>query len=300
MSVNHDEGVETGTPVGAAVTPVILTFNEAANIGRALDRLTWAEEVVIVDSGSTDATETIARKYPNVRWLVRPFDSHGAQWRFAFDAVGRSPYILALDADYLVPDDFVRELAERFVPGAFAGGMAAFSYLVNGRSLLGSVYPAKLIVFRRDAVRVDQPGHSQEISVAGPFYRFDARLAHDDRKAISRFMTSQIAYARLEEMRLNRGAARWQDHVRRSGLMPLVAGVVAYFTAGGPFRGRAALRYAYERTLFECMLALRILSRGHAADDTTAPHFTPPHVAAAAPPVRLHDARVEFPGQPPK
>ncbi len=40
----------------ADITPVILTYNESANIGRSLERLTWAREVVIVDSGSTDDT----------------------------------------------------------------------------------------------------------------------------------------------------------------------------------------------------------------------------------------------------
>jgi glycosyltransferase involved in cell wall biosynthesis len=287
--------------IGGVVTPVILTFNEAPNIGRVLERLTWAQEVVIVDSGSTDATERIALGFPNVRWLYRPFDTHGQQWRYAFDAASASPYILALDADYLVPDAFVREVEERFLPGQYAGGVAGFTYEVNGLALIGSVYPAKLVIFRRDRVKVTQPGHSQEIAVEGPVYRFNATLVHDDRKPVSRFMTSQIAYARLEQDRLDRQTTnRWQDRVRRSGLMPIIAGVGAYLKAGGPLRGRASLRYAYERVLFECMLALRILSRGHADDDTTPQNFSPRRAAAPSDEDAGRERRVQFPAEIPK
>ena len=60
----------------ADITPVILTYNEAANIGRSLERLAWAREVVIVDSGSTDDTLAIAARFPNVRMVHRPFDTH--------------------------------------------------------------------------------------------------------------------------------------------------------------------------------------------------------------------------------
>jgi hypothetical protein len=193
--------------------------------------------------------------------VPRPFDTHAQQWQFAIDRARNSTYVLALDADYQVPTPFVAELADRFVPGSFAGGIAGFKYAIHGRELSGSVYPAKLVVFRPELVKISQPGHTQEIHVDGPLYRFDAKLIHDDRKPLSRFVSSQMEYARLEAVRLNRnGHGRWQDRVRRLGLMPLAAGVGAYFKSGGPLKGSASLRYAYERALFECLLALRILN----------------------------------------
>ena len=91
----HHQGV-----VLADITPVILTYNEAANIGRSLERLTWAGQVVIVDSGSTDETLAIAGRFPNVRTVHRPFDSHARQWRFAVEETGiSSDWLLRLDAD---------------------------------------------------------------------------------------------------------------------------------------------------------------------------------------------------------
>ena len=46
------------------VTPLIITFNEAANIARTLNKLTWAKRIVIIDSGSTDETLSIISAYP--------------------------------------------------------------------------------------------------------------------------------------------------------------------------------------------------------------------------------------------
>ena len=87
----------------ADITPVILTYNEAPNIGRSLERLTWARQVVIVDSGSTDDTLAIAGRFPNVRAVQRPFDAHAQQWQFATTETGiTSGWILRLDADYMM------------------------------------------------------------------------------------------------------------------------------------------------------------------------------------------------------
>lgn len=258
---------EAAARVGACVTPVILTFNEGPNIDATLRALTWADQVVIVDSGSTDDTEQLARAFPNVRWLVHPFESHGRQWDFAVRSADvRTPYVLALDADYLVTDAFVQELSRDFAGHDYNGGIAGFEYRIHGRALLGSVYPAKLVVFRRDRVQVSQPGHTQVFAVDQPIYRFRSRIVHDDRKPLDRFVRSQLEYARLESVRLGTdGAGRWQDRLRRAGVMPLVAGLGAYVRSGGPLRGTASLRYAYERTLFECLLALRLFDRDQGA-----------------------------------
>jgi glycosyltransferase involved in cell wall biosynthesis len=253
--------------VGAMVTPVVLTYNEAPNIGHSLECLHWAQQVVVVDSGSTDETERIARAFPNVAWHVRRFDTHGRQWTFAIRETGvASPFVLALDADYQVPPAFVDELRDRFLPGRYDGGIAGFEYRVLGRALMGSVYPAKPVVFRPERLQIEQPGHSQEMAVTGSLYRFATPLVHEDRKDVARFVSSQVSYAQLEARRLREGGSRWQDRVRRLGLMPVVAAAAAYVRAGGPLRGRAALRYAYERGLFECILAMRVLEEDGAGD----------------------------------
>src|SRR2546426_12483598 len=103
------------------ITPVVLTFNEDLNIGRTLDSLHWASDVIVVDSGSTDQTEQIARSFPNVSWHVRPFDRHMAQWDHGINRTGiTTEYVLALDADMQVTSTLLGEIAANFLRGKFA------------------------------------------------------------------------------------------------------------------------------------------------------------------------------------
>jgi len=243
------------------ITPVILTLNEDPNIGRTLDALRWARRVVIVDSGSSDRTEEIARSYGNVAWYTRAFDCHAAQWSHAVrETMVDTDWVLALDADMVVSPGFVRELEESFLRKSYSGGIVPFRYFTGGRELLGSLYPPDLRVFRPEKIRIDQIGHSQRFSVEGETYCFRSRIFHDDRKPLGRWVKAQLDYALLEHGRMS------SDHpvglkfsLRRLGLLPLIAGIAAYARAGGPLKGYAAVQYAYERLTFESLLALQLL-----------------------------------------
>ena len=70
------------------ITPVLLTYNEEANIGRTLSHIAWAKDIVVVDSGSTDGTLAVLAKFPNVRVFNRRFDTHANQWRYAVEETG--------------------------------------------------------------------------------------------------------------------------------------------------------------------------------------------------------------------
>jgi glycosyltransferase involved in cell wall biosynthesis len=254
-----------GSRAGAAVTPLVLTFDEAPNLARALDSLGWAERVVILDSGSTDGTAAIAARYPNAAVFTRPFDGFKGQTEHGLRETGIDrDYVLALDADMAVTPVLLAEIEGPFLDAAPAGGLLPFEYRILGRPLLGSLLGPQLRIFRRSAVRVVQEGHGHKFSVEGPVHRFAARLVHDDRKSIERWAQSQIGYSRHEQERMARvggaaAGASFKDRLRRAGLMPLAAGALAYARAGGPLRGGAALRYAYERVVFECLLAMRLL-----------------------------------------
>jgi hypothetical protein len=244
------------------ITAVILTYNEGPNIARVLDSLAWCEHIVIVDSGSTDESKTRALQFPNVSWFMRPFDNHAAQWTFAiFHTEIATDLVLALDSDMIVPRSFVNEFAAKFTP-VYAGGVLTFRYRSLGRLLPGSLYPAQLRVLRRSRVSVIQRGHTQEFTTNGDVYTFKNPCIHDDRKPIDRWFSTQINYSSLEfDRTAQSSASTLKDCMRGVGVMPLIAGIVGYIRAGGPFLGKAALSYAYERLTFEAMLTLRLLHR---------------------------------------
>src|SRR5436190_63 len=70
------------------ITPLILTYNEAPNIARTLASVSWAKEIVVVDSFSSDNTLKIARSFPQVRTFQRAFDCHQNQWEFGLKETG--------------------------------------------------------------------------------------------------------------------------------------------------------------------------------------------------------------------
>src|SRR5258708_40379828 len=175
------------------ITPVVLTYDEEANLRRNLDSLHWAERVVIVDSGSTDATEAIARSYANVSWRTRPFDSFRAQWEHAVHQTGiTTEYVLALDCDMEVSARLLEEIASAFLSGNYDGGLMPIDYRYYGRSLAGSICPPQIRLFRRNGVKVTQVNHGHKFEIAGPVYRFRNRLIHDDRKSLTRWFESHL------------------------------------------------------------------------------------------------------------
>lgn len=169
----------------ADIIPVILTYNEAANIGRSLERLTWAKEVVIVDSNSTDDTLAIASRFANVRTVQRPFDTHAQQWRFAVEETGiTSDWVLRLDADYMVEAALRDEIAALAPAAGTAAYEIAFTYCIEGRPLRASLYPALPVLFRRGRGKFVQDGHTEKLSIDGPIMKLNRRLLHDDRKSL--------------------------------------------------------------------------------------------------------------------
>lgn len=86
----------------------IITKNEAADIGEALKSVAWADELIVVDSRSSDETATIARQHTN-RVVVRDWPGYGAQKNYAA-SIAYYDWILSLDADERVTPDLAREI----------------------------------------------------------------------------------------------------------------------------------------------------------------------------------------------
>ena len=150
------------------ITPVILTFNEAPNIERTLARLDWASRIVIVDSGSMDETVELARRNPRVDLRERPFDEHARQWNYAITETNvRSEWVLALDADYVLTEDFLGEISRLDSHPDVTGYEARFIYYVFGQPLRGSLYPPVTVLFRAGRGHYVQDGHTQRLVVAG-------------------------------------------------------------------------------------------------------------------------------------
>ncbi|HEX2123606.1 MAG TPA: glycosyltransferase family 2 protein [Thermoanaerobaculia bacterium] len=246
------------------VTPLILTRDEEANLERTLRQLTWASEVVIVDSFSTDATVEIARRFPNLRLFQREMDTLAGQSNFGLQQV-RMPWVLLLDADYFVPDALVDELRALEPPPNVRGYRAAFTYAVNGRPLRASLYPARIVLLDRSYARVWQDGHAHRVLVDSDLGDLRTRIIHDDRKPFARFVERQKRYMREEAEKLRQSDPRALNTAGRIRKLVVVApfavAIHTLFVKGLILDGLPGLRYAWERFVAEVILSRELLRR---------------------------------------
>lgn len=248
----------------AVITPLILTFNEAPNIARTLSKLAWARDVVIVDSNSTDDTRAIAAHFPNVRVFDRAFTTHAEQWNFGLDATGiRTEWVLALDADFVLSDGLVRELATLEPGTETAGYEASFRYCIDGHALRGAAYPPVTVLYRRALGRYLQDGHTQRVRVSGSIGRLSEPILHDDRKPLAHWLWSQARYMQLEAEKLTSSAkVGLVDQVRKWIVVaPPAMFLYCYVVRGGMLDGRAGLFYALQRATSEAILSLFLVRR---------------------------------------
>lgn len=90
------------------ISVVIITFNEEDNIERCLQHVTWAKEIIIVDSFSTDRTVEIAKTYTN-QIVSHPFEGHVQQKNYAL-RLASYEWVLALDADEVVTSELLEKI----------------------------------------------------------------------------------------------------------------------------------------------------------------------------------------------
>lgn len=244
----------------ADVTPLLLTRDEEVNIGRTLAQLTWAHDVVIVDSISTDNTVAIAKSFPNVRVVPRPFDDLASQWNYGAAQV-KTPWILGLDADYFVPAPFANELRDLDPPPSVTHYSAAFGYAVNGRPLRASLYPARPVLFRRERVSFFMDGHTHRARIEGEGRMLREKIIHDDRKPFSRFVQRQRKYMRDEAAKIRRGdGLNWAGRVRKLRVIaPFAVVVHSLFVKGLILDGIPGLRYTWERFVAEVILSIELM-----------------------------------------
>lgn len=243
------------------ITPVLLTYNEGPNIERSLSRLKWAADVVVVDSGSTDNTLSILRKFTKVRTFTRSFDTHAKQWQYAvMDTAITTPWILRLDADYLLTDELIQELGQLDPEAPASAYRIAFDYVIFSRRLRSSMYPANTILLRRGKFRVQENGHTESWIVDGPIATLRGRIQHDDRKGTDFWLNAQSRYMKRELVKIAGSRSGLKDWLRlKPPLAPFLIFFYCMFGKGLILNGRAGLFYALQRMVAEATLSLMAL-----------------------------------------
>jgi glycosyltransferase involved in cell wall biosynthesis len=248
------------------ISVLILTYNEAPNIGRTLHALRAFSEIVILDSHSTDSTVEIVSQYANARLVTRSFDNHASQWNYGLTACGiERPWVLALDADHLVPGALLDEIARLSPSRAMAGYRVPFRYCVGGRRLSGSLYSPITTLYQRDRAYYIQSGHTQRVVIDGAVGDLTTPIDHDDRKPLRRWFSAQQRYAELEACYLLgalRSNLRRTDRLRLTGwAAPVLIFPYTLLWKRCILDGWVGWFYVLQRTLAETMIALELFEQ---------------------------------------
>jgi glycosyltransferase involved in cell wall biosynthesis len=246
------------------ITPLIITYNEAPNIARTVAKLSWAKRIVVIDSGSTDATLELLRGFPQVEVIGHPFSDFASQCNFGLAQVD-TPWVLSLDADYELSDVLLEELAGLRAPDGVAGYRARFVYRIYGRALRGALYPPRVVLYRKDKARYGNEGHGHRVVIDGEVMPLAGVIYHDDRKPLARWFDSQQRYAQAEARYLiatPSGKLSRSDRIRRLGwAAPIGVFLYTLFVKGCILDGWPGWYYALQRLCAETLIALEILDR---------------------------------------
>lgn len=221
---------------------ITITLNEAHCLERCQRSIAWADEWVVVDSGSDDGTPELARRL-SARVHERPFDNFSNQWNYAAEQA-RGDWVLVLAGDEAVSPGLRREIEAVLRNG---GGPSCYAMprrnLHFGRWLkYGGQYPDwSFRLFRRGSARWVGPIHEQ-LSYSGRPGRLRHPIVHHSFLSLSEWIqkmdrqTSQEARFALE-----RGErASWPDLTLR----PLYWFLRMYFARRGFLDGWAGLTHS--------------------------------------------------------
>lgn len=244
------------------ITPVILTYNEAPNIERSLEKLTWAKRIVVIDSYSSDETLEILSAYPQVEVFQRRFDTHTNQWNFGIEQV-ETDWVLSLDADYTLTDELIDELSDLKPHEDVDGYFAAFKYCVFGKPLKGTILPPRQLLFRKAKAKYIDDGHTQLLTVVGKSANLSSFVLHDDRKPLARWLWAQDRYMVIEAQKLLETPdvlLSLGDKLRKRRLIaPFVIFVYCLLLKRGILDGWRGWYYAFQRMFAEILLSLRMI-----------------------------------------
>lgn len=162
------------------ISVVIITHNEEKNIRRCLENLGWAQEIVVVDSNSTDRTVEIAREYTD-KIFLHPFEGYVRQKNYALDQA-TSDWVLSVDADEVVTTELLDRIrriwpAERERYDGFTVNRRS-QYLGKWIGRCGWYPDRKLRLFRRQKGRWTGENLHERVQLEGRVKNLNADLLH--------------------------------------------------------------------------------------------------------------------------
>jgi glycosyltransferase involved in cell wall biosynthesis len=174
-------------------------MNEEINLRGCLESLRWVDEIVVVDSGSTDGTLGIAREFTDKIVVNKPFPGHKEQKNVAVDHAA-GPWILSMDADERVSPELARRIrAEVDNPAHDGYRFPRENWFLGNRMRHGGWYPDRVLrLFRKDKGRFVGINPHDYVEIAGGNVgRIDLDIRHITYRTFSQYVRKQLSYSEI-------------------------------------------------------------------------------------------------------
>lgn len=268
----------------------ILTHNEERDIAACIESALLSDDVIVVDSCSSDRTQTIATQYP-IRFIEHTFASHGQQRTWMLEHVPyRHDWAYILEADERMTPELFAEcltvISQTSADSETAGYYVAERVMFMGSWIRRSTqFPRyQLRLLRRGKVWFDDYGHTEREIVDGPTGFLRETYPHYTcSKGLSRWIEKHNRYSTDEAAetlrQLQEGSVDWRamvwgkseverrralkDLSLRLPLRPLTRWFYMMFILGGWRDGRAGLAWCTLQAFYEYLIVLKVRELNH-------------------------------------
>ena len=230
------------------ISIAILAHNEAANIRRTLESVAWADELILVDSGSTDETVVIAREF-GAKVFIESWKGYGGQMNSAIDKC-TSPWVFSLDADEVLTAALQSEIQM-----LLSGEPRFEAYWVPRRNQIfgrwmrhGGQYPDyKLRLFRQGTARLPENTEPHATPKwVGQKGRLKGDLLHYQYPSVALYVEHMNRYSSASVplvLRKGRSCRGLIEFISMIFLNPVLTFVKNYIFRGGFLDGREGLLF---------------------------------------------------------
>lgn len=194
------------------ISAIVLTLNEERHLPDCLASLSWADEIVVFDSGSTDATARIASA-AGARVVTRAFDHYAGQRDAALRSVS-SEWVLFVDADERIPEALRDEIRSVLARPEAGWWIPRHNYLFGRLTKHTGWYPDyQLRLLRREKARYDptRPVH-ELVLLDGVAGHLTQPMVHLNYETVGEFVKKQTYYAAYDADRLALEGVRAKPH----------------------------------------------------------------------------------------
>jgi len=180
-----------------SITAILVVKNEEAHLRETLNALRWVDEIVVVDSGSTDKTVDVAREFTD-KIYIKPWMGYGKQKNFALSKA-KSEWVLSIDGDETVTEELAKEVMEAVKNDEYDGYLINIQLVFLGKPLrFGGVYPDyHLRLFKREKGSFKESDVHEGVILNGKKARLNGKILHHSYENLHDYLQKFNTYTTL-------------------------------------------------------------------------------------------------------